>query len=200
MKMQIKEEDNMSRNIIIDAGFHVGSFSAGFLEKEKDFFCYAFEPNDLLLEKNKNVREKYKDRLVFSDKIIWIENKEMELSIGIKGMKASSVLSKGGLSMKKMIKESFDFSRWVQQVIKDDDKVIMKMDIEGSEYYVLPKMIKDGSINLIDKLIIEFHYHKMDDTKKYKKIHEEIITFFLANKDIELIKHTSWKEYERKYY
>lgn len=190
----------MSRNIIIDAGFHVGSFSAGFLEKEKNFFCYAFEPNDLLLEKSKYVREKYKDRLIFSNKLVWIEDTEMELSIGIEGMKASSVLSKGGLSIKKIVKEAFDFSGWVQQTIKDNDKVVMKMDIEGSEYYVLPKMIKDGSINLVDKLIVEFHCHKMDDTKKYKKIHGEIIDFFSTNKNIELINHTSWKEYEKKYY
>ena len=31
------------------------------------------------------------------------------------------------------------------------------MDIEGSEYKVLPKMIDDGSIEYINTLIIEWH-------------------------------------------
>jgi hydrogenase maturation factor HypE len=31
------------------------------------------------------------------------------------------------------------------------------MDIEGSEYKVLPKMIEDGSIKYINTLIIEWH-------------------------------------------
>lgn len=191
MKMLKNEGDNTPRNIIIDAGFHTGSFSGGFLEKYKDFFCYAFEPNDLLLEKNKHVREKYKDRLIFSDKIIWVENIEMELSIGTKGMKGSSVLSKGNLSNKKVVKEAFDFSLWLKETVEEEDEVFVKMDIEGSEYYVLPKLINNGTINLIDKLIVEFHFHKMVESKKYKKIHDKIIKF-LEDSNIELIEHTSW--------
>lgn len=188
----------MPRNIFIDAGFHVGSFTNGFLEKNKEFFCYAFEPNDLLLKKSADTRKKYKSRLVFLDKIVWIEEGEMELFIGIKGMKASSVLSKGGLSTKKFVKKTFDFSQWLKETVKKDDKVIVKMDIEGSEYYVLPKMIDDGTINLIDRLIVEFHYHKMTESQKYKKIHKKIIKFF-ENSNVELIEHTSWKDYEKRY-
>ena len=168
--------------------------------KNKNFFCYAFEPNDLLLKKSKLVREKYKNRLIFSDKIVWIEDIEMELTVGIKGMKSSSVLpKKRALTNKKLTKKAFDFSKWLESTVKENDIVVVKMDIEGFEYYVLPKMIEDGTIDLIDKLIIEFHYHKMVEDKKYEKIHKKILKFFEGS-NIELINHTSWKDYAKKHY
>jgi hypothetical protein len=39
------------------------------------------------------------------------------------------------------------------------------MDIEGSEYKILPKMIDDGTISYIDALVIEWHDWIMPDFK-----------------------------------
>ena len=38
-----------------------------------------------------------------------------------------------------------------------DDYIVIKMDIEGAEYKVLPKMIEDGSIEYINSAYIEWH-------------------------------------------
>ncbi len=53
--------------------------------------------------------------------------------------------------------EAIDFSKWVLSNFEKEDYIILKMDIEGSEYKVLPKMIDDGSIEYINTLIIEWH-------------------------------------------
>ena len=53
--------------------------------------------------------------------------------------------------------EAIDFSRWIRENFVEDDYIFLKMDIEGSEYKVLPKMIEDGTINYINDLIIEWH-------------------------------------------
>ena len=53
--------------------------------------------------------------------------------------------------------ESFDLSQWIINNFSADDFIVLKMDIEGSEYEVLPKMIKDGSINYINHAFIEWH-------------------------------------------
>ena len=53
--------------------------------------------------------------------------------------------------------KAIDFSKWVLENFTEEDFIILKMDIEGSEYKVLPKMIEDGSIKFINKLIIEWH-------------------------------------------
>jgi FkbM family methyltransferase len=53
--------------------------------------------------------------------------------------------------------EAINFSKWILKNFTEDDLIILKMDIEGSEYKVLPKMIEDGSIKYINTLIIEWH-------------------------------------------
>ena len=53
--------------------------------------------------------------------------------------------------------EAIDFSMWIRENFVEDDYIFLKMDIEGSEYKVLPKMIEDGTINYINDLIIEWH-------------------------------------------
>ena len=57
--------------------------------------------------------------------------------------------------------EVIDFGRWVKQEFTIDDYIVMKMDIEGSEYEVLGKMFLDGSINYISDLYGELHATKM---------------------------------------
>jgi len=54
--------------------------------------------------------------------------------------------------------ECIDFSRWVLDNFKEDDHIIVKMDIEGAEFRVLVKMIHDGSINYINELYVEWHF------------------------------------------
>lgn len=51
---------------------------------------------------------------------------------------------------------SIDFSEFVKQFPKDS-YIVCKMDIEGSEYSVLRHMIKNGTIDYINELYIEFH-------------------------------------------
>jgi len=40
-----------------------------------------------------------------------------------------------------------------------DPKVVMKMDIEGSEVDVLPDLLSEGSFKFIDVIMVEFHEH-----------------------------------------
>jgi FkbM family methyltransferase len=57
-----------------------------------------------------------------------------------------------------------DFSGWLKQTFYDDisfypvpPDITLKLDIEGAEYDVLWKMIKDGTIEMISDLFVEFH-------------------------------------------
>ena len=52
-----------------------------------------------------------------------------------------------------------DFSEFIKKNIYPDSKVICKMDIEGAEYEVLGKLIDDNTIDVIDRLYIEWHNH-----------------------------------------
>jgi FkbM family methyltransferase len=61
--------------------------------------------------------------------------------------------------------ESIDLSQWVIDNFSKDDFIVLKMDIEGAEYEVLPKMIEDGSIEYINQAFIEWHDWVMPEYK-----------------------------------
>ena len=45
------------------------------------------------------------------------------------------------------------------------DEIIVKMDVESSEYDILEKLINDKNIRLIDRLFVEFHSNWMKTSK-----------------------------------
>jgi len=45
------------------------------------------------------------------------------------------------------------------------DEIIVKMDVESSEYDILEKLINDKNIILIDRLFVEFHSNWMKKSK-----------------------------------
>lgn len=50
----------------------------------------------------------------------------------------------------------FDFSAWLARTTPDGD-VVLKMDVEGAENELLPRMIRDGTNQLVSELLIEWH-------------------------------------------
>merc|ERR1712194_81991 len=54
----------------------------------------------------------------------------------------------------------FNFSLFLQMHVRENDFVVVKMDIEGSEYNILPSLISSGSLGLIDELFLEAHYSR----------------------------------------
>jgi len=71
--------------------------------------------------------------------------------------------------------ECIDFSAWLLEHCVADDFVVVKLDIEGAEYSVLTKMIQDRSIELVDRLFIEWHARFFPDKERYWKLQDELI-------------------------
>eukprot|EP00906_Rhabdomonas_costata_P035029 RCo049247 len=55
---------------------------------------------------------------------------------------------------------SIDFSRYLRETFTLSDFVVVKMDIEGAEYQIIPKLLQEGTVDLIDELFLECHYFK----------------------------------------
>ena len=66
-----------------------------------------------------------------------------------------------------------DFSQWLIHNFNMNDEVIVKMDIEGAEYQVIPKMFDDNTLQYIDKLMIEWHWKKLKGFQK--ELHNECV-------------------------
>lgn len=69
--------------------------------------------------------------------------------------------------------------------ITNHDMIVIKMDIEGSEFQVLPKIIQKSDIH-IDYLYIEFHERFFPDIKKYQNLKKQYIEE-LKNKKTEIV-------------
>ena len=74
--------------------------------------------------------------------------------------------------------KSIDFSRFIREIVSPDDFVLIKMDIEGSEFGVLDKLICDNNIHYISDIFVEFHEHFFDDKEFYVRKKESYINLF----------------------
>jgi FkbM family methyltransferase len=68
----------------------------------------------------------------------------------------------------------FDFSPWLAK----HGPAVVKMDIEGSEYGLLQRMIRDGTHTLISTLHIEWHFYEdVDILRALKKAKVKVKTW-----------------------
>jgi len=146
--------------VYVDCGAYKGRTVKAFKETVKnseEFAIYAFEPNPFA-----KVHKKDREYTVFK-KAVWIEDGEKKFYTNWKhracqGATLLKEKTSGGLDKSKpMMVETVDFGKWIMETFKKDDTIIVKMDIEGAEFTVLPQMIADGSIEYINTLYIETH-------------------------------------------
>lgn len=128
---------------------------------------YAFEPNPRFFTSYIGLS------VTLIRKAIWIEDCEVPFYLCKQENQHGSSLFKNKLSDIRGRLVSFlheepitvgavDFSRWLgEHFMEGDNEVWVKFDIEGAEYEVLRKMIRDGTIHLVDNLWVEYHWKKL---------------------------------------
>jgi hypothetical protein len=86
---------------------------------------------------------------------------------------------------------SVNFSELLSDVIlpKKYSFLILKLDIEGSEYDVLESLIHNNQIKVFTIIFVEFHskYMKPDLAKKYKK-REKLILKSIRKSGVKVVK------------
>lgn len=63
-----------------------------------------------------------------------------------------------------------DLSDFIISNFDKNDNIIIKMDIEGSEYHTLEKMIETGAIKYVNNISVEWHSRFLQ-----KKVKESIL-------------------------
>lgn len=156
---------------------------------DDSFEIHLFEPNPYAMEftKKRLSDEKFKDyNFIFHEVALWTKKCKKSLTIeafggeyvcqhtgehlghDLKSGGATNIMgdewakphyiSDGDLIKEKVV-DCINFSSFLKKQIEKDSYVICKMDIEGSEYDVLGKLIDDNTINLINEIYIEWHNH-----------------------------------------
>ncbi|XP_071737982.1 uncharacterized protein [Rutidosis leptorrhynchoides] len=94
--------------------------------------------------------------------------------------------------------QGFDFAIWVRNTFVEKDFVVMKMDVEGSEFDLIERMVETGAICLIDEMFLECHYNRWqkccngERSTKYQKVYSECIELFTSLREKGVLVHQWW--------
>ena len=144
----------------IDAGYYIGralKYYAPFLDDS--WTVIAFEPNIEL-----DVEESLKQ---FPFKVEWIKKavstEDGEALFRLENRNDASHLDGIRESVDRSITvPTIDFSRYIAE-LPEDSIICVSMDIEGSEYPVMRKMLQDGTASRLALLDVEFHHRLLTD-------------------------------------
>lgn len=86
---------------------------------------------------------------------------------------------------------AIDFVALVEQLVADNTEIIIKLDVESSEYAILEKMIETGTLHHVTKMFCEFHSQYMKPPEKilYEQRENQIMRYVRDNN----IAFTLWK-------
>ncbi|XP_077216580.1 uncharacterized protein LOC143851135 [Tasmannia lanceolata] len=92
----------------------------------------------------------------------------------------------------------FDFANWVMSTVSERDFVVMKMDVEGTEFDLIPRLFETGAICLIDELFLECHYNRWqrccpgERSSKYEKTYNQCLELFSSLRNSGTLVHQWW--------
>lgn len=170
------------KKLFIDLGGHLGQSIERFyltVPNASSWDMVSFEPlthTDLLTN-----TKKYGNVTVIP-KAAWIEDTNLQLFIDkhIKGIGSTVLRGKltGKIDYQHPAKvQAINFPVWFEQKQKDYNYIVIKMNIEGAEYMLLPYFIKRGLLSKIDELYVETHCHKFGSSIRdtFKQIEDMFI-------------------------
>lgn len=146
--------------IFLDCGAHCGCSRRKCRNDFPDYILQSFEPNPTF--------NKYCDKLI--NKAVWIYDGTVDF-FQFDGMTAagSSLIEKkakftsGGIT--KYQKRNVECINLARHIFSLNAEIILKMDIEGAEYAILPHLIDSGALNKVSSLYIEWHYTRCGVSK-----------------------------------
>ena len=171
---------NLNKNsIVIDIGANIGSITQ-LIEDKYDCYIDCYEPNEHAF---KELQKKFKNNKKINcydnavtekngeEKIYYHENSEtnqLKWSTGTSLLKDKSNINPLNF---KIIK-----TKSIQSVIEKFEVIdLIKIDIEGYEYNIIPELIKNKS--KIKKVICELHGNPITNKNQFlNKDHKELIT------------------------
>lgn len=182
--------NNDEKVLFVDLGANLGQGYSWF----KNYFNTAnisfelFEPNPNCVKKLEQLDDIVAGRIVLHPVGVGKEEGSFEFygldnSEGGKYSQGGSIIKEHNSSWYTSSEDNaikvkvIDFSSYLEKKSKIFNKIIVKMDIEGSEVDLLEALLEKNTINLISVLYVEFHsqYQSMEHSLLTKKREEDII-------------------------
>jgi FkbM family methyltransferase len=179
----------MSKKVFIDCGGLNGCSVRYFLdnfENSNEYEIYTFEPNLDFDETYDEIKNKLGEKFTrykkavsnYNGNITFFKNENNPASNTtnpIKGNKPGCGSDiKGNVSQ--YVVECIDLDEWIRSNFSPTDYIILKLDVEGSEYDIVPKMIKNKTFLMIDELHLEWHPYWCEVPTIYGQFLSEMIS------------------------
>ena len=206
-----------SRNVFIDLGTNDGQSVKYFIDRPltrkdneslegygsldgKKWEIYAIEANPYFNSILENVKI-YCEILghefnLYTETAAWVKNEKLVFYLDTVNSKYSfwgssllkqhpDVVSSG---FKNVSVNGVDISEILEKY-NPEDEIVLKIDIEGSEYELLLHLIKTGKLHLVDIIAVEYHSRFLKD-RKYS--HSDLESFFKEYFKIFNIRNVLW--------
>lgn len=158
-------------NIYIDLGCYDGDTILQFRNwrylkygKNVEWMTYGFDPNP---EFKKAWKQHERPDTIFKRSAAWTEDGELEFTQAPRPDRSTVMKEKVNWGEGNVLTvPCFDFSTWLKQF--RGKHVLLKMDCEGAELPILTKMIEDGTDDIANLTMVEWHDGKMPQYKSNK--------------------------------
>lgn len=159
-----------SEKVLVDCGANIGRGLKVLLERFNCKQVYAFEPNPALIPILDTISPLDGTSVETICKAVWCRDEVRPFYLGhhesstlLDGKVVPSIYNRQIDYEAPIFVDCVDFSRWLGSLNLGPKSAIVKMDIEGAEYPVLEHLISQGTIGLISKLLVEWHYDRFPD-------------------------------------
>lgn len=166
------------KKVFIDLGMYDGDSIEDFynwfklVDDPEEYDVYGFEPNLFKYFKAEK-KFKYRNKIKLSNHAAYIYDGQIKLALS--GIGSTLMQGKDNWEgSEKVTVNCFDFSVWLADNFTQEDKVVVKMDIEGAEFPVLRKMLEERTASIPEIMMVEFHPNKVVDYTTDDKL--ELIT------------------------
>jgi len=121
------------------------------IKRFKPSVLFGFDPHPALREA---VGQVYGTTVITTRKAAWTGSYDNGIGLRLQGNCTHVVPTRpwgNGLEWA----HTFDIADWVRSL--PDVKIVLKVDVEGSEYILLPHLIEKGLIDRFSRILIEWH-------------------------------------------
>ncbi|KAL2337654.1 hypothetical protein Fmac_012100 [Flemingia macrophylla] len=200
-----------SRYLYVDVGARsygssIGSwFRKQYPKQNKTFHVYA-------IEADKTFHQEYgvKKGVTLLPYAAWVRNESLVFEINRdpgekvqgkgRGMgRIQPLQSSNGFDGGEVEKiPGFDFADWLKKTVSKNDFVVMKMDVEGTEFDLIPRLFETGAICLVDEIFLECHYNRWQRccpgqrSPKYEKTYDQCLQLFTSLRQSGVLVHQWW--------
>ncbi|WVZ01311.1 hypothetical protein V8G54_027380 [Vigna mungo] len=165
-------------------GSSIGSwFRKQYPKQNKTFHVYA-------IEADKTFHQEYglKKGVTLLPYAAWVRNESLVFEINhgprekVQG-KGRGIGFNGG-EVERI--PGFDFAEWLKNTFSKNDFVVMKIDVEGTEFDLIPRLFETGAICLVDEIFLECHYNRWQRccpgqrSPKYQRTYDQCLQLFTS--------------------